>query len=380
MFSTGLYSVQDGSTGRFPLNFPTLMKGREIFKVHMKPLKLDKDLDVEFLSKQTPGFSGADIANVCNEAALIAARKNKKKIGKQDFLDAIDRIIGGLEKKNKIISTLEKKTIAYHEAGHATISWVLEYANPLVKVTIIPRGRALGAAWYLPEERQITTTEQMLDEMCSTLGGRASEEINFGKVSTGALNDLERVTKQSYAMITYFGMSKLVGNLSFYDSSGQNEYSFTKPYSDKTAELIDQEAKKLVDQQYERAKKILADNQKGLIELAEKLLEKEVIFSEDLEKIFGKRKWGSPEEIQVAAVKRKQVPVLPGTEIGSNGTTQTEKPPINESNGKRKKPDAASTQKPEPSVPSKGNKSSTAPKMVKPAKTSKPSEKDSKNP
>jgi cell division protease FtsH len=295
--------------GRFDrqimVELPDLNERKEIFKVHMRPLKLEKDIEVDFISKQTPGFSGADIANVCNESALIAARKNKKKIGKQDFLDAIDRIIGGLEKKNKIISVNERKTIAYHEAGHATISWLLEHANPLVKVTIIPRGRALGAAWYLPEERQITTTEQLLDEMCATLGGRASEAINFDKISTGALNDLERVTKQAYAMITFFGMSKLVGNLSFYDSSGQNEYSFTKPYSDKTAELIDQEAKKLVDDQFDRAKEILRQNQKGLTQLADKLLEKEVIFSEDLEKIFGPRKGGHPEEDKIAAVKRK---------------------------------------------------------------------------
>ncbi len=279
--------------GRFDrqinVELPDLNERREIFKVHMRPLKVDKSIDVEFLAKQTPGFSGADIANVCNESALIAARSDKRKIGRQDFLDAIDRIIGGLEKKNKIISALEKKTIAYHEAGHATISWLLPYANPLVKVTIIPRGKALGAAWYLPEERQITTTEQLLDEMCSALGGRASEEINFKKISTGALNDLERVTKQAFAMISYFGMSKEIGNLSFYDSTGQNEYSFTKPYSEKTAEAIDHEVKSLVESEYNRAKKILSDNSKGLTELAEKLLDKEVIFSEDLEKIFGPR-------------------------------------------------------------------------------------------
>lgn len=286
--------------GRFDrqisVELPDLNERKEILKVHMRPLKVDKNIDVEFLAKQTPGFSGADIANVCNESALIAARRDKKKIAKQDFLDAIDRIIGGLEKKNKIISDLEKKTIAYHEAGHAAISWLLPHANPLVKVTIIPRGRALGAAWYLPEERQITTTEQMLDEMCSALGGRASEEINFKKVSTGALNDLERVTKQAFAMISYFGMSKEIGNLSFYDSSGQNDYSFTKPYSEKTAERIDEEIRSLVESQYGRAKKILKDNIKGLKELAEKLLDKEVIFSEDLEKIFGPRKAKTGEE------------------------------------------------------------------------------------
>ena len=280
--------------GRFDrqihVELPDMKERKEIFDVHLRPLKLDKNLDIEILAKQTPGFSGADIANVCNEAALIAARKNKKQVEKQDFLDAIDRIIGGLEKKNKIISEEEKRTIAYHEAGHATVSWLLEHANPLVKVTIIPRGRALGAAWYLPEERQITTTEQLFDEMCSALGGRASEEINFNKISTGALNDLERVTKLAYAMVSYFGMSDKVGNISFYDSTGQAEFSFNKPYSEKTAELIDKEVNKLIDAQYERAKMILRENKEGLEKLAEQLLEKEVIFSEDLEEIFGKRK------------------------------------------------------------------------------------------
>ena len=280
--------------GRFDrqihVELPDLNERREIFNVHLKPIKADKGLDIEFLSKQTPGFSGADIANVCNEAALVAARKNKKKVQKQDFLDAVDRIVGGLERKNKIITPEEKKTIAFHEAGHATVSWLLENANPLVKVTIVPRGKSLGAAWYLPEERQITTTEQLYDEMCSALGGRASEEIVFNKISTGALNDLEKVTKQAYAMITYFGMSSELGNISFYDSSGQSEYSFHKPYSEKTAELIDKEVKKLVDKSFETAKKVLRDNRKGLDELANLLLEKEVIFSEDLERIFGKRK------------------------------------------------------------------------------------------
>jgi cell division protease FtsH len=279
--------------GRFDrqihVELPDLKERKEIFKVHLRPLKLQKNLDLDFLSKQTPGFSGADIANVCNEAALIAARGNKKVVGRQDFLDAIDRIVGGLEKKNKIITLEEKKTIAYHEAGHATTSWLLEHANPLVKVTIIPRGKALGAAWYLPEERQITTTEQLLDEMCSALGGRASEEINFEKISTGALNDLERVTKQAYAMVSYFGMSDKVGNLSFYDSTGQGEFSFNKPYSEKTAEVIDEEVNRIIEEQYERAKKILRENMGGLTKLANQLLEKEVIFSEDLEKIFGPR-------------------------------------------------------------------------------------------
>ncbi|MEA1896121.1 MAG: ATP-dependent zinc metalloprotease FtsH [Bacteroidota bacterium] len=280
--------------GRFDrqihVELPDLNERREIFNVHLKPIKVDKGLDVEFLSKQTPGFSGADIANVCNEAALVAARNNKKKVQKQDFLDAVDRIVGGLERKNKIITPEEKKTIAFHEAGHATVSWLLEHASPLVKVTIVPRGKSLGAAWYLPEERQITTTEQLYDEMCSALGGRASEEIVFNRISTGALNDLEKVTKQAYAMITYFGMSSELGNISFYDSSGQSEYSFHKPYSEKTAELIDNEVKKLVDKSFETAKKVLRNNRKGLDELANLLLEKEVIFSEDLERIFGKGK------------------------------------------------------------------------------------------
>jgi cell division protease FtsH len=299
--------------GRFDrqihVELPDLNERREIFKVHLRPLKLETNLDIDFLAKQTPGFSGADIANVCNESALIAARKNKKVVERQDFLDAVDRIIGGLERKNKIISLMEKKTIAYHEAGHATISWLLEHAHPLVKVTIIPRGRALGAAWYLPEERQITTTQQMLDEMCSALGGRASEEINFGKISTGALNDLERVTKQAYAMVSYFGMSKKVGNISFYDSTGQNEYSFNKPYSEKTAELIDSEANIIVEEQYARAKKVLTDNKSKLEQLAEHLLDKEVIFSEDLEKIFGKREFNLDEnELLIKKEKeRKQM-------------------------------------------------------------------------
>jgi ATP-dependent metalloprotease FtsH len=280
--------------GRFDrqihVELPDLKERQEIFGVHLKPLKLEPDFNVSFLAKQTPGFSGADIANVCNEAALIAARKNKPLVEKQDFLDAIDRIIGGLEKKNKIISLDEKKTIAYHEAGHATVSWLMEYANPLLKVTIIPRGKSLGAAWYLPEERQLTTTEQMLHEMSSTLGGRASEEIVFGKISTGALSDLERVTKQAYAMVAYYGMSDSLKNMSYYDSSGQSEYSFSKPYSEKTAELIDTESKELVENAYAKAKEILSLHREGLDKLANMLLEREVIFSEDLEIIFGPRK------------------------------------------------------------------------------------------
>ena len=281
--------------GRFDrqihVELPDLNERKEIFEVHTKVLKIDKNLELDFLAKQTPGFSGADIANVCNESALIAARNNKKLIEKQDFLDAVDRIVGGLEKKNKIITRQEKKTIAYHEAGHAAVSWLLEHAHPLIKVTIVPRGKALGAAWYLPEERQITTTEQILDEMCATLGGRVSEELNFNKISTGALNDLEKVTKQAYAMITYYGMNSKVGHLSFYDSSGQSEYSFQKPYSEKVAETIDEEARKIIDIQYKRAKELLSQNKEKLTHLAELLLEKEVIFAENLEKIFGKRKF-----------------------------------------------------------------------------------------
>ena len=280
--------------GRFDrqihVELPDLNEREAIFKVHLRPIKLEKSFDISFMAKQTPGFSGADIANVCNESALIAARKNKTVVEKQDFLDAIDRIVGGLERKTKIISPGEKKTIAYHEAGHATVSWMLEHASPLLKVTIIPRGRALGAAWYLPEERQLTTREQILDEMAYALGGRAAEELIFGRISTGALNDLEKITKQAYAMVSFFGMSDKVGNISFYDSSGQSDFGFTKPYSEKTAELIDQEVNQIIAESYVRAKEVLKNNMKGLTELAELLLDKEVIFSEDLERIFGKRK------------------------------------------------------------------------------------------
>jgi len=286
--------------GRFDrqihVELPDLNEREAIFKVHLRPVKIEKNLNIGFLAKQTPGFSGADIANVCNEAALIAARKNKTVVEKQDFLDAIDRIVGGLERKNKIISMHEKRTIAYHEAGHATVSWLLEHASPLLKVTIIPRGRALGAAWYLPEERQITTREQLLDEMAYGLGGRAAEQIIFGKISTGALSDLEKITKQAYAMVSFFGMSDKVGNISFYDSTGQADFGFTKPYSEKTAELIDQEVKRIIEESYERALEVLRTNIKGLTELAEQLLEKEVIFSEDLERIFGKKRAELKEE------------------------------------------------------------------------------------
>lgn len=281
--------------GRFDrqiyVELPDLEGRKEIFAVHMRNLKLDTNVDRDFLAKQTPGFSGADIANVCNEAALIAARHNHEKISKQDFMDAIDRIVGGLEKKNKIISPNEKKVVAYHEAGHASVSWLSQYAHPLVKVTIVPRGKSLGAAWYLPEERAIVTYEQMFDEMVATLGGRAAEQVIFGKVSTGALSDLEKVTKQAYAMVTYYGLSKRLGNISFYDSTGQNEFAFSKPFSEKTNEVIDEEISYLVETAYNRAVELLEKHKDGLIQLAEKLLEKEVIFSDDLEAIFGKRPW-----------------------------------------------------------------------------------------
>ncbi|MFO7755535.1 MAG: ATP-dependent zinc metalloprotease FtsH [Bacteroidales bacterium] len=320
--------------GRFDrqihVELPDLNERKDIFKVHLQPLKLPKSFDVGFLAKQTPGFSGADIANVCNEAALIAARKNRKMVGKQDFLDAVDRIIGGLERKNKIISKDEKKTIAYHEAGHATVSWLLEYASPLLKVTIIPRGRTLGAAWYLPEERQLTTREQILDEIAYALGGRAAEQLIFGKISTGALNDLEKVTKQAYAMVTYFGMSEEVGNMSFYDSSGQNEYGFTKPYSDKTAELIDKEAKRIVDEAYNRALEVLKKNKKGLEILAAKLLEKEVIFSEDLERVFGKKVGNAPPRVEEG--RRPSRKRNSGKEVSAK-----KKDPENEKDGDKKK-------------------------------------------
>lgn len=280
--------------GRFDrqihVELPDITERQQIFDVHLRPLKLSEEVKAEFLAKQTPGFSGADIANVCNEAALIAARGDKKIVEKEDFMNAVDRIVGGLEKKNKIISKDEKRAIAFHEAGHAATSWLLEYAHPLVKVTIVPRGKALGAAWYLPEERQLTTTEQMLDEMCSALAGRAAEELEFGKISTGALNDLEKVTKQAFAMVTYYGMSKSIGNISYFDSSGQNEYGFTKPYSEDTAQSIDHEVSRIIEEQYLRAKDILIKNKDKHTELANLLLEREVIFSEDLEVIFGKRK------------------------------------------------------------------------------------------
>ena len=286
--------------GRFDrqiyVDLPELNERKEIFEVHLKPLKIDKELDLNFLAKQTPGFSGADIANMCNEAALIAARNDKKFVEKQDFLDAVDRIIGGLEKKNKIISKNEREVIAFHEAGHATVSWMLEHAAPLVKVTIVPRGKSLGAAWYLPEERQITTKEQMMDEMCAALGGRAAEQIIFGKVSTGALSDLEKVTRQATAMVTVYGLSDKIGNISYYDSSGQNS-GFNKPYSEQTARTIDEEVKELTEAAYQKALKVLEENKNSLTKLAQELLNKEVIFKEDLETIFGKRQWDKDEKV-----------------------------------------------------------------------------------
>ena len=285
--------------GRFDrqiyVDLPDVRERKEIFEVHLRPIKKDEGLDIDFLAKQTPGFSGADIANVCNEAALIAARNGKKSVGRQDFLDAVDRIVGGLEKKNKIMTIDEKRAIAFHEAGHATVSWMLEHAAPLVKVTIVPRGQSLGAAWYLPEERLIIHPEQMLDEMCSALGGRAAEKVIFNRISTGALSDLEKVTKQARAMVTIYGLNDKIGNLTYYDSSGQNEYNFTKPYSEKTAELIDKEISNLIEEQYQRAVRILEENKDKLTELANVLLEKEVIFKDNLEKIFGERPFLKPE-------------------------------------------------------------------------------------
>ena len=308
--------------GRFDrqiyVDMPDINERKEIFQVHLKPLKLEKDMDIDFLAKQTPGFSGADIANLCNEAALIAARKDKKFVEKQDFLDAVDRIVGGLEKKNKIITKEEKKAIAFHEAGHATISWLLQYAHPLVKVTIVPRGQSLGAAWYLPEERSITTTEQILDQMCSALGGRAAEELIFGKISTGALSDLEKVTKQAYAMVSIYGLNKRVGNISYYDSQGRD--MFTKPYSEDTARVIDEEVSKLIESQYQRAIEVLTENKENLTQLAEKLLTNEVIFKEDLEQIFGKRQWETEELSHPSSVsettenqeEEKEIPEIEG--------------------------------------------------------------------
>jgi len=338
--------------GRFDrqiqVELPDLNERKEIFQVHLKPIKLSGEVNAKFLARQTPGFSGADIANVCNEAALIAARYNKTSVTKQDFLDAVDRIVGGLEKKNKIISKDEKKRIAFHEAGHATISWMLKYAHPLVKVTIVPRGKALGAAWYLPEERAIITKEQMLDEMCSTLGGKAAEQFIFNSISSGAQNDLEKVTKQAYAMISIFGMSEKVGNFSYYDSSGQNDYGFTKPYSEKTAELIDQEAKTLVDVQYKRAIEILKENHEGHTKLAQKLMEKEVIFGEDLKEIFGKRPWDKEESDDDDTEDRKAI-----------DTKDKKEQPLTESDTSTKKSSESANEAEDEATTATGNKTET---------------------
>ena len=313
--------------GRFDrqihVDLPDLNERKEVFGVHLRPIKIDDTVDVDLLARQTPGFSGADIANVCNEAALIAARHGKKFVGKQDFLDAVDRIIGGLEKKTKITTEAERRSIALHEAGHASISWLLEYANPLIKVTIVPRGRALGAAWYLPEERQITTKEQMLDEMCATLGGRAAEDLFIGRVSSGAANDLERVTKQAYGMIAYLGMSEKLPNLCYYNN---DEYSFQRPYSEKTAELIDEEVKRMVNEQYERAKQILSEHKEQHNELAQLLIDKEVIIAEDVERIFGKRPWASRSEEIMAANNKQENAVHPadGEDVDTTTPQATE--------------------------------------------------------
>jgi len=311
--------------GRFDrqiyVDMPDLNERKEIFAVHLKPIKVDKNIDIDFLAKQTPGFSGADIANICNEAALIAARKKQSEVQKQDFLDAVDRIIGGLEKKNKIITKKEKEVIAYHEAGHATVSWLLEHAHPLVKVTIVPRGQSLGAAWYLPEERSLNSTDQILDEMCAALGGRAAEQVIFNEITTGALSDLEKVTKQAYSMVSIYGLNDAIGNISFYDSRGNSDYNFQKPYSDKTAELMDTEVKKIVEKQYGRAKELLANNRDKLTKLADQLLEKEVIFKEDLEKIFGKRPFEKEELLIPEGQDKKAKPESEEAEVDEDAAS-----------------------------------------------------------
>jgi cell division protease FtsH len=346
--------------GRFDrqihVDLPDLKERIEIFQVHVKPLKIDSTVDTTFLGKQTPGFSGADIANICNEAALIAARKKQKKVFQQDFLDAVDRVIGGLEKKNKIITKGEKKTIAYHEAGHAATSWLMRYASPLVKVTIVPRGKSLGAAWYLPEERQITTKDQLLDEMCAALGGRAAEEIIFGKISTGALSDLEKITKQAYAMVSVYGLNDKIGNISFYDSSGQSEYSFQKPYSEKTAQLIDEEVSKMVEESYVRTKKTLQKHKSELKELAELLLEKEVIFKDDLEKIFGKRAYEESRADELLKENKKQETKKPKTTAKSKSKKPASKPSEKKTDKKPSKPKPSTKAEDKKSKPEEGDK------------------------
>ena len=318
--------------GRFDrqiyVDMPDLNERKAIFEVHLRPIKADTSIDVDFLARQTPGFSGADIANICNEAALIAARKNRDLVTRQDFLDAVDRVIGGLEKKNKIISPREKETIAFHEAGHATVSWLLEHASPLVKVTIVPRGQSLGAAWYLPEERSITTTEQIFDEMCAALGGRAAEEITFGKISTGALSDLEKVTKQAYAMVSVYGLNKRIGNRSYYDSSGES--NFTKPYSEETAKIIDEEASKIIERAYDRAKELLTINNDKLTTLANKLLEKEVIFKEDLVEIMGKRPFEADALMAEKAAETSSDDIPSSTEAPADDAAASSEEPTKE--------------------------------------------------
>ena len=342
--------------GRFDrqiyVDMPDLVERKEIFRVHLKPLKTDGSLDIDFIAKQTPGFSGADIANVCNEAALIAARRDKKLIDKQDFLEAVDRVVGGLEKKNRLITPSEKKVIAYHESGHALVSWLLEHAHPLVKVTIVPRGKSLGAAWYLPEERQITTTEQMMDEICAALGGRAAEEVMFGKISTGALSDLEKTTKQAYAMVTIFGLNKKIGHISFYDSSGNAEYSFTKPYSEKTSQIIDEEVHDLIDAAYIKTKELIKTHQTQLSEIAAQLLDKEVIFKEDLERIIGKR----PFEKEVAVPVSKNA--TPANK-NSNGAIKEIPPSANGSPENKKESEP-------PKIATNNNGNAQAPPRQKP--------------
>jgi AFG3 family protein len=339
--------------GRFDrqiyVDMPDVVERKEIFRVHLKPLKTDGSVDIDFLARQTPGFSGADIANVCNEAALIAARRDKKLIDKQDFLDAVDRVVGGLEKKNRLITPSEKKVIAFHESGHAVVSWLLEYAHPLVKVTIVPRGKSLGAAWYLPEERQITTTEQMMDEICAALGGRAAEEIMFGKISTGALSDLEKITKSAYAMVTYYGLSKKIGHISFYDSSGGSEYTFNKPYSEKTAQTIDEEVSQMIEAAYIKTKELLKTHKAQLTEIAELLLDKEVLFKEDLERIIGKRPFEKEEAVPVSktgtATMNKN-----GNAVAKDATPPTNGTPKVETKEEPKTPSVVSTNNGQPKV------------------------------
>ena len=348
--------------GRFDrqiyVDLPDLNEREAIFKVHLKPLKLAPGLDIKFLARQTPGFSGADIANVCNEAALIAARRNKDAVDREDFLSAVDRIVGGLEKRSRIISPEEKRAIAFHEAGHATVSWLTRYAAPLVKVTIVPRGQSLGAAWYLPEERQLTTADQIKDEMCATLGGRAAEQIIFGKISTGALSDLEKVSRQAMAMVTVYGLNEKIGNITYYDSTGQRDYGFTKPYSEKTAQIIDEEISKIVEEQYQRALKILSDNRDKLTRLAEMLLEREVIFKEDLIEIFGPRPFPDVEDGQEApASDPKAAPSVAQTSEAEQTTGDGKTPSASDASDAQVARPAEDSSSDSPSDPSSGQPS-----------------------